>query len=446
MSIKAMFRPVLQGCLFAILLIAPLVNLANAAAPIQHWLTHSGTPVYFVEARGLPIVDVRIDFNAGAAQDPVGKAGLASLTHTLLDLGAGADDEATLARKFADLGALLSGSVEMDRAHLSLRSLSGSDKLPPAMALLRQILSAPHFDAKILERERQRSIAELKDALTRPDVQANRTFWQTLYGDHPYGRQTDENSLATITRDDVQAFFRQHYTRHNAVITLVGDMDRAHAEKLSGRLSEALAQSEMATTPATPPIRPITAAAGQTVKVEHAASQAHIMLGLPTIPRGHPDFFPLLVSNYTLGGGGFVSRLMQEVREKRGLAYSVYSYIAPMRQAGPFQIGLQTKKSQASDALKLTRSVLEKFITEGPSDKELTAAKANLVGSFPLRLDSNKKLLENVAVIGYYGLPLDWLDTYQTKISKVSQADIRQAFARHIRLENLNTIIVGGGE
>ncbi|MEY4591199.1 MAG: hypothetical protein RIR18_94 [Pseudomonadota bacterium] len=443
MSLKTIGYPLNSWLLIAVSLLTLFTPLANAAAPIQHWVTPSGTPVYFAETKGLPIVDVRVDFNAGSAQDPVGQSGLAALTHTLLDLGAGSDDEASIARKFADLGAQLGGSVEMDRASISLRSLSASDKLPPAMALLRQILSAPHFDAKVLERERQRSMAELKDALTRPEVQANRAFWLTVYGDHPYGRQMDEASLTALTRDEVVTFFRQHYTRNNAVITLVGDLDRAHAEKLTGKLSEVLAPADLASVASIPEV---SIAAGKTVQIEHSASQAHILLGLPTIPRGHADFFPLLVGNYTLGGGGFVSRLMQEVREKRGFAYSVYSYVAPMRQAGPFQIGLQTKRDQAADALKLTRSVLESFVAEGPSDKELAAAKANLVGGFPLRLDSNKKLLENVAVIGYYGLPLDWLDTYQAKISKVSRDEIRQAFKRHIRGENLNTVIVGGGE
>ena len=167
-----------------------------------------------------------------------------------------------------------------------------------------------------------------------------------------------------------------------------------------------------------------------------------VLIGLPAIERGNPDFFPLLVGNYTLGGGGFVSRLMKEVRDKRGYAYSVYSYFSPLRQTGPFQIGLQTKRSQSNDAIKLTRDVLDGFLKEGPSADELAAAKANLTGSFPLRLDSNKKILDNVAVIGFYGLPLDWLDRYQEKVQAVTVDDVKQAFSRRVRPTDLITVTV----
>ncbi len=166
------------------------------------------------------------------------------------------------------------------------------------------------------------------------------------------------------------------------------------------------------------------------------------MIGLPAIERGNPDFFPLQVGNYTLGGGGFVSRLMKEVRDARGYAYSVYSYFAPLKQSGPFQIGLQTKRSQANDAIKVSRDVLAGFLKNGPSAEELEAAKANLTGSFPLRLDSNKKILDNVAVIGFYGLPLDYLDRYQANVQAVTVDDVKRAFSRHVRLENLITVTV----
>ena len=180
----------------------------------------------------------------------------------------------------------------------------------------------------------------------------------------------------------------------------------------------------------------------QQKNIAHPASQAHIYLGLPAIERGHPDFFALQVGNYTLGGGGFVSRLVQEVRDKRGFAYSVYSYFAPLRQAGPFQIGLQTQRKQAAEAIRVVRKVLDDFLRDGPSEEELAAAKANLSGSFPLRLDSNAKLLANVAAIGFYGLPLDYLDQYRARIDAVTAAEVKAAFARHVRPADLVTITV----
>ena len=165
---------------------------------------------------------------------------------------------------------------------------------------------------------------------------------------------------------------------------------------------------------------------------------------LPALKRGDPDFFPLVVGNYTLGGGGFVSRLMKEVRDKRGLAYSVSSYFMPLAYLGPFQLGMQTKKAQAKEALTVSRQVLAEFLANGPTDTELQAAKQNLIGSFPLRLDSNRKLLDNVALIGFYRLPLDYLDTYQANIEKVTLDEIKAAFSRRLPTAHLVTVVVAG--
>ena len=180
------------------------------------------------------------------------------------------------------------------------------------------------------------------------------------------------------------------------------------------------------------------------MRVDHPAQQAHIQLGLPTLRRGDPDYFPLLVGNYILGGGGFVSRLMQEVREKRGYAYSVYSYFQPQRERGPFQIGLQTKREQARDALKVVEEVLAGFLANGPTEAELKAARRNLADGFPLRIDSNRKLIEYLSVIGFYGLPLDYIDASPRQVEAVTVADIRAAFARHVRPEHMVTVIVAG--
>jgi zinc protease len=184
----------------------------------------------------------------------------------------------------------------------------------------------------------------------------------------------------------------------------------------------------------------------ETLHIAHPASQSHILLGLPALARGDPDYFPMLVGNYVLGGGGFVSRLYMEVREKRGYAYSVYSYFLPLAQPGPFQVGLQTKNEQAEEALSRVRVVLGGFLAQGPSAAELKAAKQNLMGGFALRIDSNRKLLDQVAVIGYYRLPLTWLDDFAARVGKVSVAEVRAAFARRVRTDNLVTVVVGGGK
>jgi len=410
---------------------------AMAGVKIEHWVSPTGARVYFVESRVLPMLDVQVDFAAGSMFDPAGKSGTAALTRSTLDLGAGTRDETAIAEQLADIGATLGGGADTDRASIAVRTLAAPEKRNAAIDILRNVLQAPRFDPAIVEREKARTVAGLKEALTRPDAIAGKAFWSALYPAHPYGRQATPESVAALARDELAAHYARYYTAANASITLVGDISRAEAEKIAESLVAGLPAGAAATLPAPPVIAP-----GNTVKLAHPASQAHVLIGLPAIERGNPDFFPLLVGNYTLGGGGFVSRLMKEVRDKRGYAYSVYSYFSPLRQTGPFQIGLQTKRSQAQDAIKVTRDVLAGFLKEGPSTEELAAAKANLTGSFPLRLDSNKKILDNVAVIGFYGLPLDWLDRYQEKVQAVTVDAVKQAFSRRVRPADLITVTV----
>lgn len=412
---------------------------AQAGAKIEHWKTRNGASVHYIASRALPILDVQVDFAAGSMFDPEGKSGLAALTRSTLDLGAGQRDETAIAEQLADLGATLSGGADTDRSSIALRTLSARDKREAALAVLRDVIQHPRFEAAVVEREQARSIATLKEAQTRPDSIAGKAFWAALYPNHPYGRQASPESLATLNRDDLSAFHAQYYSAANARINLVGDISRLEAERIAESLSQGLPEGQAAELPAAPELPP-----GATHKLEHPASQAHIYLGLPAVERGHPDFFPLLVGNYTLGGGGFVSRLMKEIRDKRGLAYSVYSYFAPLKQRGPFQIGLQTRRDQASEATALAKEILGEFVAQGPSEAELAAAQANLTGSFPLRLDSNKKLLDNLSAIAFYQLPLDYLETYQDKVRAVTAEEIKAAFARHLSLEHLQIVTVAG--
>jgi len=414
-----------------------IAQAALAGVKIEHWVSPAGARVYFVESRVLPMLDVQVDFAAGSMFDPAGKSSLAALTRSTLDLGAGRRDESAIAEEMADIGANLSGGADTDRASVALRTLSARDKREPALDILRSVLQQPRFDAAIIEREKARTIAGLKEAMTRPDSIAGKAFWAAMYPDHPYGRQASPETVATLTRQDIAGFHARYYNAANASITLVGDISRAEAELIAEGIAAGLPKGEVASLPAAP-----LAPKNGVTKLPHPASQAHVYIGLPAIERGNPDYFPLLVGNYTLGGGGFVSRLMKEVRDKRGYAYSVYSYFAPLKQTGPFQIGLQTKRSQANDAIKVARDVLDGFLKAGPTEEELTAAKANLNGSFPLRLDSNKKLLDNVAAIGFYGLPLDYLDRYQANVQAVTVDAIKQAFSRHVRPADLVTVTV----
>jgi zinc protease len=219
---------------------------------------------------------------------------------------------------------------------------------------------------------------------------------------------------------------------------MIGDISRAEAEAIAEQLTSNLPQGA---TPAALPAIGVPDSAPK--RIAHPATQSHILLGMPSLSRGDPDFFALTVGNYVLGGGGFVSRLMNEVREKRGLAYSVYSYFMPLSEPGPFQLGLQTKKEQANDALKLVNSVVANYVENGPTAAELKAAKDNLAGGFALRIDNNRKILDNLSVIGFYKLPLDYLDRWVDNVERVTVADVKAAFARHVKPAQFATVVVG---
>jgi zinc protease len=423
--------------LIVLLLSSIVPSLAFAGVKIEHWTAPSGAQVYFVETRVLPILDVQIDFAAGSAFVPAGKSGLASVTHGLLETGAADLDEEQIAGRLVDIGARLGGGVDSDRASVSMRTLSAGAEREAALNLMRTVLSAPTFPQAVLEREKGRTIASIREAETRPDTIAGKRFAAAIYPDHPYGVSPTVDSVGAITREDLVAFHRQHYGAKGAVVSIIGDVSRAEAEAIAQHLTEVLPAGGGKLVPpdVKKPLR-------GTLKIAHPAAQSHIHIGLPAIRRSDADYFPLLVGNYTLGGGGFVSRLMKEVREKRGYAYSVYSYFAPRKLEGPFEIGLQTKREQVPDALKVVDEVLTDYIAKGPTPKELAAAKKNLVDGLALRMDSNAKLLGYLSAIGFYGLPLTYLDEFPAKVKAVTVEQVKAAFARHVKAENLMTVIV----
>jgi zinc protease len=294
----------------------------------------------------------------------------------------------------------------------------------------------------VLERERTRWVQSLREAQTKPETIARQAFGRLLYPSHPYGREATDQTMAAIEREDLVRFHREHYDAAHAVVAMIGAIDRAQAEEIAERLTRKLPAGSPR--PALPAVERLAAAAEQ--RIGHPASQSHILVGAPAIERGHPDFFPLFVGNYILGGGGFVSRLYDQVREKRGLAYSVYAYFAPQLQPGPFTIGLQTEKSQTDEALAVVRETLARFVADGPTEAELAAAKSNLVGGFALRIDSNRKILDNLAMIGFYGLPLDYLARWTDRVSAVTLEQVREAFARNVDPKALATVVVGAPE
>ncbi|WP_307502114.1 MULTISPECIES: M16 family metallopeptidase [Variovorax] len=426
------------------------LGTAQAALPIQHWTLANGAKIYLVATNALPIVDVQVDFDAGSRRDPAPQAGLASVTSAMVEKGVRAGkngepalDQNALGEAWADLGASFDVSAGTDRMSYSLRTLSDPALLGKAVALASREIGEPSFPDDVWLRERERINASIKESNTKPATIAGRAFAQAVYGVHPYGQEVTEETLARIDTAAMRQRYQQLIVPCRAKLSIVGAVTRAEAESVATTLLSRLpATDSCAPLPAIAPVAALTAPKDERIPFDSA--QAHVFIGQPGYPRKDPDHFALTLGNYVLGGGGFVSRLTNEVREKRGLTYSIYSGFAPGLDAGAFRVGFQTRPDQAEEAVKMSREVLAKFVAEGPTESELKAAKDNLIGGFPLLLDSNRKLIGNVANIAWHDLPLDYLDTWTTRMNAVTAADIKAAFARKLQPARMVTVVVGG--
>ncbi|RMD71113.1 MAG: insulinase family protein [Gammaproteobacteria bacterium] len=420
------------------LILLPLA--LEAAPPIQHWQTDNGVRVYFIEAPDLPMVDVRIVFDAGSARDGE-KAGLAALTNALLDEGAGDLDADAIAEGIESRGATLELGSARDMAWIAVRSLNTPSLLEPVADILAWMLKAPTFPEKALQREKDAMLIALKDMEESPASLAERAFYQAVYGRHPYASPPEgkEDTLKALTRRDVVAFHRRFYGARNAVLAIVGALSREQAEALARRLTKGLPPGAPA-----PPLPPVPEPEKPSkVFIGRDTTQTHLRMGQPGMSRKDPDYFPLYVGNHVLGGGGLVSRLSERIREAEGLSYSVYSYFIPMRRKGPFIMGAQTKNEKADRTLELMENTLRDFVAHGPTEEELTASKKNIIGGFPLRIDTNKEQVEYLAMIGFYDLPLDYLDTFTKRVEAVTLEAVKDAFRRRIHPDRMVTVRVG---
>ncbi|MHB1198558.1 MAG: M16 family metallopeptidase [Polaromonas sp.] len=425
-------------------------SIALAAIPVQHWTQPGGAQVWLVESPAIAMLDVEMDFDAGSRRDPSAQAGLASVMASMLDKGvlakgsAPALDENALSEAWADLGAQFGAGASADRMNFSLRSLTEPDLLDKAVALAARQIAEPAFPDPIWQRERERLNAAIRESNTRPATLAGRAYSQAVYGAHPYGYEMTEATLARISVADLRVAHAAGVVACRARISMVGAVTRAQADAIAARLLSRLPQVPCASVPPLPVVPEVPPLAeAREIRIPFDAAQAQVLIGQPGFKRADPDYFALTVGNYILGGGGFVSRLTNEVREKRGLTYGVSSYFSPGLHAGSFTVGLQTRPDQATQAVKLVRQVVLDFVANGPTEAEFQAAKDNLIGGFALRIDSNRKLLGNIAGIAWNNLPLDYLDTWTQQIDKVTVADIKAAFARKLQPDKMVTVILG---
>ena len=416
-------------------------QVAFSAAKIEQWKTSKGSPVFYVKTDGLPMVDIQVIFDAGSARD--GKQhGIASLTSALLDTGAGQWDANAIAQRFESVGALFGAGVSKDNAAVSLRSLTDPKLLDKALETMRVILSQPRFSPTDFKREKSRTLAGLKFREESPGSIAGITFNQSLFKDHPYAHPSGgfTKTVEALTAESITAFYKQYYVASNATIVIVGDMDKKQAITTAESLVKQLETGQL------PTELPKVAFTSKGLKkhIDFPSSQTHVLSGLIGTARKDPYYFDFFVGNHILGGSGLVSVLSEEVREKKGLAYSAGSYFSPMLRKGAFVMSLQTRNNQTTQAVSVLEKTLENFVKQGPTDKQLTAAKKNITGGFAMRFDNNDKLSNYVAMIGFYKMPLDYLDVFQDKVEAVTVDSIRKAFQERIKPENFHTITVGG--
>lgn len=424
------------------IIVLGLVLLAGAAQAleIQSWQTKEGTRVMFVQAPQLPMVSLSVLFDAGSARDGE-QPGKARLLNELLLEGAGDRDADALAHTLESRGIEISTRVSRDIAWIDMRSLSDKAILTVAMDTLADVIAKPRLDEAAITRVKERTLAELRLSRQSAKDVADQMLMQALYGEHPYAHDPlgDEKSLTLLDQAQLRSFHAQYYSAANAVIALVGNVDRAQAELLVERLVQSLPNGEKAA--ALPkPERPNPGVKRKTFP----ASQTHINIGMLGISRNDPDYFPLLVGNHILGGSGLTSIMGEEVRNKRGLSYGISSYFSPLWVQGPWILSAQTKNDQAKSTRQLMVALYRDFIDEGPTLKQLEAAKKHLVGGFPLKLSSNKKILQQIALVGFYDQPLDWLDAWSGKVEQVTASQIRRSFRRRMPVKNLVSVMVGG--
>ena len=433
-----MYANKLNGLLFALL---ALWAIGSQAGPkIQTWTSANGARVYYVPTEGLPMVDIRVVFDAGSARDGA-QFGLATLTSGLLDTGAGQWNADAIAQRLEGVGARLGTGISRDTASVSLRSLTTPKLLEPALETMREIIQHPTFNEADFEREKKNLLVGLKQREESPGDLAGLAFFKVLYGEHPYAHPKEGiiETVEKLTRQDLQTFYQRYYVAKNALIVIVGEVDKAKAESIADGLLSALPAGE-----APPPLPAATQpAASKTERKFFPSAQTHVFSGVLGMKVGDPDYFPLYTGNHILGGSGLVSKIFEEVREKRGLSYSAYSYFYPFRVEGPFMMGLQTKKGQSDEALNVLQKTLRDFINAGPTAKELEDSKKNIIGGFAMRLDSNQKMIEQVSTIAFYGLPLDYLDTFIGKVEAVTPQTIQKSFKSRIDPDKLQTVLVG---
>ncbi len=426
----------------ALLFTLVAIALPAHAMDIKRVVSPGGIEAWLVEDHKVPVLAIEWAFEGAGGTDPKGKEGLANLASTMLDEGAGPYDSQAFQARLQDKAIALGFDAGRDGFSGSLRTLT--ENRDEALDLTRLALTEPHFAPEALDRMRASIMASLKRDLADPNYVARRQFYATAFPGHPYGgevRGTLE-TLPTVTPDDLRAFVKGQFGRDRLVVAAAGDISPEDLGKALDRVFGTLPAKTEA-----PAIADVTMAGlGETILLPRPTAQTVMLMGQPGVKRDDPDWYAATVMNYVLGGGGFGSRLMEEVREKRGLSYGVYSYLIPMDHAAVVMAGGSTVNAKAGQALDIIRQEWARMAKDGLTDQEMADAKTYLTGSFPLQLGSTQAIARVLLQVKRDNLGIEYLNQRDRYINGVTQADIKRVAQRLLDPAKLLTVLVGKPE
>ncbi len=406
---------------------------------IEYWQTSQGTPVYFVRTPELPMVDIRVVFNAGSAYDQ-DQWGIAQLTTLMLNQGTQKNNADQIANTFDGLGAQYNYDTTRDYTAISLRSLSDPKYLAPALAMFNEVLTQANFPEDAFSRSKQQTLSAIQQAHEDPVSTGTNAFYENLYPGNPYAHPVlgTGQTVNAMTRNQLDDFYHRYFVSSNAKIILVGDLDRSAAEKWAEQLMSALPKGNPVTQ-----LTMVQNSPGGEHSITFPSQQTTIITGQLGINRQNPQYFPLTVGNYILGVMPLNSLLFEQVRNQRGLAYDVSSSFLLLSARGPFVIVLQTRAAEKNQALNISQQVLKQFLASGPNGQQLQQAKQNIINHFPLNLSTNEEIASTLLQMAINQRPLNYLDTYREHINAVTADQIKQAFQATINPNTLLTVMVG---
>ena len=424
------------------LIIMMLPNITQANIEISEYETSNGIKVLYSKSENIPMIDIKITFDAGSNRDGNLK-GLSMLTHNLLDEGTTKLSAEEIASSFESTGAVFNTSVNKDKSSISLRSLADKKYLGPSLKTFLNILSDSTFPLKELSLQKDRTVSNIIEDESDPSDISMNLFFKEIYKNYAYGYPSigEKSIIKNISRKDIVNFYKNNLNQKTAKIAIVSSLPKKDVEALSEKISKSLERKNILVDKNTIQLKKDNKE--KYIYKKFNSEQAHIYIGGLAIKRGAKNHLPLYVGNYIFGGSGFSARLMQELRVKRGYTYGVYSYIYPMKNIGPFVIGIETKSEQAQISVELIHNMLQEFIENGPTNEEIKHAKEAIINGFPLRVDSNSDILNYLSMINYYDLPMDYLAKFTENISKITKKDIISAFKEEIDYKNLTTLVVG---